>query len=159
MALNILKNAEAEAQKVRDTHDDPLAVVLLTKYCLAVFSNERFHNSILSRLRDLAPLQFYFSPFLISWEMRTNSKITKKGLGSKLSLRLLFDLIKMRMRTRRYSLQDLWESVQKANENRYLYFLPWNEVLETNQNEFLYSILEMLMAGKLREQYSHHSRP
>ena len=151
-ALNILKNAESQAQKVRDTHHDPLAVVLLTKYCLAAYSDDDSQKSILSKLQDLVPLQFYFAPFLTSWESRIGNSLLKEHHSSRRSLRTLFG-------RRKLFVADLWGVVQKLNSNRSLYLLPWNEVLETNQNEFLYSILEMLMAEKLRGQYSHHSRP
>ena len=149
-ALNILKNAENEALKVSDTHHDPLAVVLLTKYCLATYSDDFLQKSILSNLQDLVPLQFYFAPFLNSWESRIRKSVLTEHQSSRRTLRTMFG-------GRKSSVTDLWEVVQELNGNRSLYLLPWNEVLATNQNEFLYSMLEMLMAEKLRGQYSHHS--
>ena len=155
-ALKIIEDAEVEARKVLGTHDDPLVLVLFVKYC--IFSLQFWQNAekVLVELLSLSPYQFYFSPYLESWNKRI-SKVSKTKLSKTWAISRVFSNLSGRKRLRsEIDLASCWDVVMEKNINKTLYLLPWNEVLDTNQNEFLYSLTDMLLVSKLGSEYQHH---
>jgi hypothetical protein len=113
-------------------------------------------EKVLEELLSLSPYQFYFPPYLESWNKRI-SKSSKMQL-SEMSLisRVLSNLRGRGGLRRDIDLANCWDVVMEKNVNKALYLLPWNEVLDTNQNEFLYSLTEILLVSKLGSEYQHH---
>ncbi len=156
LSLKILEVAELEARKVFGTHHDPLALVLLVKYCICSLQFAQKAEKVLDELLSLSPYQFYFPPYLESWNKRISKESKIKLSKTSLISRLFSNLSgKKRLRSD-IDLTKCWEVVMKKNVNKSLYLLPWNEVLNTNQNEFLYSLTEMLLVSKLGSDYQHH---
>jgi tetratricopeptide (TPR) repeat protein len=154
--LKIIEDAELEAQKVLSTHHDPLALVLLVKYCIFSVLFSQKAEKALDELLGQSPYQFYFTPYLKSWNTRI-SKGSKTQLSKVSAISRMFSHLGGKKRLRAdVDLAKFWDVVMERNLNKSLYLLPWNEVLDTNQNEFLYSLTEMLLVSKLGSDYQHH---
>jgi hypothetical protein len=156
LSLKILEDAEVEARKVLSTHHDPLALVLLVKYCIFSLLFAHKAEKVLDDLLNLSPYQFYFPPYLESWDKRI-SKSSKTRLSKTSLISRVFSNLSGKKRLRSdIDLANCWDVVMEKNVNKELYALPWNEVLNTNQNEFLYSLTEMLLVKELGSEYQHH---
>lgn len=156
LSVKILKAAELEARKVLSTHHDPLALVLLVKYCIFSVQFSQKVEKVRDELLSLSPYQFYFPPYLKSWNTRI-SKDSKTQLSKTSAISRMFSHLSGKKRLRAdVDLAKFWDVVMEKNVNKSLYLLPWNEVLDTNQNEFLYSLTEMLLVSKLGSEYQHH---
>jgi hypothetical protein len=113
-------------------------------------------EKVLEELLSLSPFQFYFPPYLESWNKRI-SKNSKTQLSETSLISRVFSYLRSKSRLRGdVDLANCWDVVMEKNINKALYELPWNEVLDTNQNEFLYSLTEMLLVSKLGSEYQHH---
>lgn len=155
-SLEILETAEVEARRFVHTHHDPLALVLLVKYCVFSLLFTQKAEKVLEELLSLSPFQFYFPPYLESWNKRI-SKNSKTQLSETSLISRVFSYLRSKSRLRGdVDLANCWDVVMEKNINKALYELPWNEVLDTNQNEFLYSLTEMLLVSKLGSEYQHH---
>ena len=155
-ALKIIEDAELEARKVLSTHHDPLALVLLVKYCIFSVQFSQKAGKVRDELLGLLPYQFYFPPYLKSWNTRV-SKYSKTQPSKTSAISRMFSHLSGKKRLRAdVDSGKIWDAVMEKNVNKSLYLLPWNEVLDTNQNEFLYSLTEMLLVSKLGSEYQHH---
>ena len=155
-ALKIIEDAELEARKVLSTHDDPLALVLLVKYCIFSVLFSQKAEKVRDELLSLSPYQFYFPPYLKSWNTRI-SKDSKTQFSKTSAISRMFSHLSGKKRLRAdVDLAKFWAVVMEKNVNKSLYMLPWNEVLDTNQNEFLYSLTEMLLVSTSGSEYQHH---
>ena len=155
-ALKIIEDAELEARKVLSTHHDPLALVLLVKYCIFSVQFSQKAGKVRDELLSLSPYQFYFPPYLKSWNTRV-SKYSKTQPSKTSAISRMFSHLSGKKRLRAdVDSGKIWDAVMEKNVNKSLYLLPWNEVLDTNQNEFLYSLTEMLLVSKLGSEYQHH---
>ena len=155
-ALKIIEDAELEARKVLSTHHDPLALVLLVKYCIFSVQFSKKAEKVRDELLSLSTYQFYFPPYLKSCNTII-SKDSKTQPSKTSAISRMFSHLSGKKRLRAdVDLAKIWDAVMEKNVNKSLYLLPWNEVLDTNQNEFLYSLTEMLLVSKLGSEYQHH---
>ena len=135
----ILARAETVARSVKHVHHDPLAVVLVTKFCLSAFEAKDANLAILQELTELKTFQFSViiaAGYLASWEHRAQLKFEVRRVNVIIrtihSMKYLF----MRLRPRKTRINKSWESA-----------------VSSEFNELLFCILDMLIISSISVPY------
>ena len=130
-SLKILARAETAARSVTNVHHDPLAVVLVTKFCLSAFETKDANLAITQELAELKTYQFSVliaAGYLASWEHRAQLKFEVQRVN----------VIIRTIHSSKYLFKRLRPRKTRMNKS-------WESTVSSEFNEFLFCILDMLI--------------
>jgi len=130
IAITILDHAEDRARSVTNIHSDPLAVVLLTRFCVSVAESGKIDDLVLQELGKLVPYQF-LSTIAVGYAKEWSRKF--QGLRN-------FDRKKVHG-------GRAWTALG-ATKRVLRYFRlkrAWKLITKSDEKEFLFAILELML--------------
>ncbi len=121
----IMAHAEEVARSVMHVHHDPLAVLLVTKFCLSVFETKDANLFIMSELSELKTYQFstiIAIGYLENWNWRRGLEMRQANTQSHL-LRF-FTTLTLRVKIvalRKFLLSRTWKTLPKDTYDEFLF--------------------------------------
>ena len=129
-SITILDHAEDIARSVTSIHGDPLALVLLTRFCVSIAASGKIDELVLRELGDLVPFQFS-SIIAVGYAKEWLRKF--EGIGN-------FERKKVDGR-------PTWTAL--GLKKRFLAYFrlkkAWKLITKSDEKEFLFAILELML--------------